>query len=119
MKVKLNNIIGSVEIIRKLTQQSLPVKLAFRFLALTKQLDEQLKTFEEARISLIKKYGEELEDGGFSVKPENVQEFSVEMNELLNEEISIEFTRINVESFPDTLELSASDLGKVEWILES
>ena len=118
MKVQLNNVVNSVEIMRKLTQQSLPVKLAYRFLSLTKQLDSHLKTFEEARVALIKKYGEAQEDGGFSVKQENIQAFSEEMNELLTEEISVEFQRISIESFPDAVELSVAELGKVEWILE-
>lgn len=118
MQVKLGQILNSVETIRKLTAAELPLKLSFRLVSLVKQLDEHLKVFEELRAALIRKYGEEIEGGAIQVKPENIETFSIEMNEALQEEVSVAFEKIHIDSFPDSVTLTASEMMTVDWLLE-
>ena len=118
MKIQLAKVVNSVQVFQKLTQQELPVKVSFRLLSLIKQLDEKLKAFEDSRVTLIKKYGENLEDGGFKVKDENLEVFQSDLNELLTEEIELDFVSIDINSLPDSISLSMAELGQIEWVFE-
>lgn len=116
MKLKIGEVVNSVETLRKVLEQSLPVKISFRLMGLVKTFDEKLKTFEEARIVLIKRLGQEDSEGTYKIKEENMDEFVVEFQSLLSEEIEIDFKKIDVETLPDSVELSVSDIQKLEWM---
>lgn len=119
MKINLNDVVNSVDIVKKLIEYKLPVKTSFRLMTLVKTLDAKLQTFEECRVSLVKKYGELNEETQqISVKPENVEEFAKEYQELLKEEFEVDFSKIGVESLPDDVSISVSELQKVSWLIE-
>lgn len=118
MKATLAQMVNSVDTIKKLTKAELPIKLAFRFISLTKQIDEKLKVFEEARVELIKKYGIPTEDGGVRVAEENVPAFNSEYSSLLSEQVELDIQKISLDAFPETLTLSATELVQIEWLIE-
>lgn len=118
MKATLAQMVNSVDTIKKLTKAELPIKLAFRFISLTKQIDEKLKVFEEARIELIKKYGTPTDDGGIRVDRENVPAFNQEYSSLLEEEVELDIQKIALDAFPDSLTLTPTELVQIEWLIE-
>lgn len=118
MQIELNKIVNSVDVFRKLSECQLPVKLGFRVLSLTKALDEKLKTFEESRIVLIKKYGSEMENGDIVVQQENMEAFNKDLMDLLSETVEVDVPAIAIDDFPDNVTLNLTDLAKVDWAIK-
>ena len=116
MLITLNDIVTSTESLRKLTTLDLPIKISFRLLELTKQLEVRLTSFEETRLTLLKKYGTQTDATNFKIEDVNVEPFSKEMEELLSEELDVNFVKISVDSLPDSISISAADLRLLSWL---
>jgi len=86
--MKMYDLKNAETALKKLVNADLPIKIAFSLSNVVDSVDEQLRKFEDFRINLIKKYGDETEKG-FEVKPENVGIFENELNELLQLDIDI------------------------------
>jgi hypothetical protein len=94
-------------------------KDSYRFNRFVKKLTSFGVDFEEVRTKLIKKYGEEDEQGNFSIPvddTEKVKDFQTEFNELLNIEFEIE--GINKVKFPMELKLSPKEMGMMEEVFD-
>jgi single-stranded DNA-specific DHH superfamily exonuclease len=102
MKIKLEKIVNSVEQLKGLQQETMPVKVSYRIKRLIDKLSPILKTYEEKRNDLVKEFGEENEDKSFQVKKENLDEFYKKLNEVLEIEEEVEFEPINIEELGDT-----------------
>jgi hypothetical protein len=105
------------EPLRRLTNERLPMKMTFRLSKMIKQMDAELETLEDARISLIKELGTEDEQGGVSVKPENVETFQKEYMELVNEDIEIDSDPLDIDDFPD-VKITTQDMMLLTPIFE-
>ena len=94
-------------------------KDSYRFNRFVKKLTSFGEDFEKVRTKLIKKYGEEDEQGNFSIPvddTEKVKDFQTEFNELLNIEFEIE--GIIKVKFPMELKLSPKEMGMMEEIFD-
>ena len=94
-------------------------KDSYRFNRFVKKLTSFGEDFEEVRTKLIKKYGEEDEQGNFSISAddtEKVKDFQIKFNELLNIEFEIE--GINKVKFPMGLKLSPKEMGLMEEVFD-
>ena len=94
-------------------------KDSYRFNRFVKKLASFGEDFEEVRTKLIKKYGEEDEQGNFSISAkdtEKVKDFQTEFNELMNIEFEIE--GINKVKFPMELKLSPKEMGMMEEVFD-
>jgi hypothetical protein len=109
IEVKLSNVIDSMPVMQKLTGVSFKGKTAFQVARLLRDLDNEIKIFNETRINLVRKYGMkdengELkvdENGNCSLEPENIETFNTELNELLNTTITLNVEPINIEDLSD------------------
>jgi arginyl-tRNA--protein-N-Asp/Glu arginylyltransferase len=72
-----------------LLAQKMPMKLKIFLHRISKMTAEENKTYEEQRLELYKKYGEE-KDQNIVLKPENVLEFNKELTEMLEAEKEID-----------------------------
>ena len=72
-----------------LLAQKMPMKLKIFLHRISKMTAEKNKTYEEQRLELYKKYGEEKEQN-IVLKPENVLEFNKELTEMLEAEKEID-----------------------------
>jgi len=114
MKIKLSEILASKEALSKILDQELPIKTSFKLTKLVKFLDPELKNIEDHRIKLIKKYGEETEEGEVAVKGiDNIRQFNTEFSSLLDEEIEIDFEPIPIDSLEKVV-LNAADVMRIE-----
>jgi len=103
----------------KLIEKEIPINAAFRLNKLIKVIDEHLNDIEEHRIKLINKYGkEDKEKNQIEVPPEKMNDFTQEINSLLNEETEVEFTPVSIDMFGDDLTLSTKDLMSLEKLIE-
>lgn len=71
MEVTLGQIFASFNLIGRIVDQSLPIKLAWRFTKLIKGLNQEYQSLEKLRDGLVRKHGEEVEGQGrrFTASP--------------------------------------------------
>jgi len=96
MNLKLHEIValhyelnGIAKQSKGLLAQKMPMKLKIFLHRISKMTAEENKTYEEQRLELYKKYGEEKEQN-IVLKPENVLEFNKELTEMLEAEKEID-----------------------------
>lgn len=96
----------------KLLGADLPINISYRFTRVTKQIQSELKHFQESFQKLVKKYGETKQEKTL-VPTEKVEEFNAEVDKLMKEEIAIDFTPICIDDLGD-IKLSAIDLVNLD-----
>jgi len=109
--MKLVDIKNAEPALRKLANAELPIKLAFQISSVIDEIDPHLSKFEEFRVSLVKKYGIETENG-IEVPKDKIGEFNDEINNLLNAEITVNITPIKLDNISDVdnVKFSVRDL---------
>ena len=115
MKLKLAEIVESVDGIKELSALKLPAKTAYQIARNMKLINAELDEFNKARSSLITdKYGVRSEDGdSFQVPPKNVEKFTKEMTDLLNMEINLDIYPVEL---TDEVLLSADTMYRISWM---
>lgn len=106
---------GFNKAMKRLNEQTLPLKTAFLLKGLNKQMQEELIKYEETRKEALTKYGEKdskgnllvSENGQVTLNPETRDSFIKELNDLLSVEIQI--TPISIVDLGDA-KLSVDDL---------
>ena len=109
IKLKISDLISSVETLQKLSQKDFKAKLAWSIARLLRAAEAEMQSFNETRMNLIKKYGEKDENGELvvddkgncKIAPDSAEQFSKELNELVESEIEINANKINIELFDD------------------
>jgi len=109
--MKLVDIKNAEPALRKLANADLPIKLAFQISSVIDEIDPHLAKFEEFRVSLVKKYGIETENG-IEVPQDKIGEFNNEINSLLNAEITAKVSPINLDDISEVenVKFSVRDL---------
>jgi hypothetical protein len=116
VKIKLIDLINSREILIKLASSRLEDGLTSLKLARnTKNINAELKIFDDVRNNLLLKYGEKKENGMVEVSAFNAEEYNKQMKEILEQEIDIDILLLNPEKTPG---FSAMELLPIEWIFE-
>lgn len=140
MKISLMEIRGLVHPLRKLAGQDLPIKISWKLLQISEQVENLNQKIEEFRINLIKKYGEKIfdvtlaEDGEhkilneaeydaadknlFSnvqskleiVNEENLQIFMKEFDELLRTEEELAIDTLSMEELGENTKITPQEL---------
>lgn len=121
INVKLSELLDSTETLKKLSQKDFKAKLAWSISRLLKAAEQEIQEFNDTRMNLINKYGEKGDDGQLvtddkgncRIVPENIQEFSNELNELINTEVEINANPIDIELLED-LEFTPTEMSQLE-----
>lgn len=99
--------------------ENLPVKTAYWINKLTKELADRAKDYEEIRIKLLEKHGNEQVDeegnstGSYHIEKENMDVFTTDFTELLEQEFEMSLKKAE---YPEELSLTPLQLGLVEDI---
>lgn len=96
-----------------LIAQKLPIKSAFAIAKLANDAAKAIKDFEDARMAIFKRLGEE-KDGKVEIKPENRDEFFKALAELLELEQDVPGEPITV---PETCELTAAQADALKGFI--
>lgn len=113
MKVKLSDVYVSVPVLTKVLDLELPINLSYKLMKVVNVLNTELKTIEEQRVKLVKKYSKNNE---INVSEENKQDFLKDFSTLLDEEIDINWEKMSIQLFGDDLKLSINDLTKIFYL---
>lgn len=116
MEVTLGQIYASFNLLSRIVDQQLPIKLAFRFTKLIRSLNQEYQSLEGLRDKLVKKYGEEQEGGAHRVTEENREGFLKEFQELLETTVEVDWEQISVDEVSDALQFSVRELANLGWL---
>jgi 5-hydroxyisourate hydrolase-like protein (transthyretin family) len=98
----------------KLLQMDLPIRAAWRLKKIKDMILKEFQSSEDSRTELIKKYGEKLENGNYSITDKSkVELFTNEFNQILSEPIKLDMIPIDISMIGD-IKLSTSDLELLE-----
>lgn len=126
MAITLKNVVFTnekfMETIKEINEsKDLAPKDSYNFFLLVQEIENYIKAFESTRIKLVQKYGTENEEKtekegvSYSFTPENMEVFSADFNELLNQTFDLQFEKIK---YPETLVLSPSQLAATKDIFD-
>ena len=98
------------------TFEDWPPKDAYWFNRFVKKMGSAQEDWNDVRIKLIKKFGDEDDEGNTKVAEVHVQAFSTALGEIMDEEFEIE--GIDKIKFPSELKLSPIEIGLVEEVFD-
>ncbi len=113
MQFKLLEVLEMKESLSNIISQPLPIKVSFKMSKIIKAIDEELEIYNNKNNDLIRKYGEETEDGKIKVSDDNRESYFKEYKELLDVDIEIQLDPISVNDLGDNLAIKPIDLYKL------
>lgn len=125
IKIKLNDVVNATKTFNKIMQQSFKGSLAFKIARLARELDTEMKTFNEERQKIIQKYGNKDENGELivdengNVKFDNtkLEEINQEFSSLLETELEINADKLPMDSI-DNFEITPQEMLNIEVFFE-
>ena len=127
MKLSNRSLLNSINVLTKLNQLELPIKVAFIILKNTKAVERELTNYFEAREKLVKQYavlneeGQAVPDeyGNLQFKDECVGKWNSDINELLDLEVSIDLQTISIDDlFRADLSMTPTELSSIEFMIK-
>ena len=123
--VKISELLNSVETLQKLSQKDFKAKLAWQIARLLKSAENEIQSFNETRMDLIRKYGEKDENGGLvtdehgncKIIESEVVNFNNELNELINSTVEINANKIGIDQL-ENLDFTPSEISILEPFIE-
>lgn len=94
--IKFKHLRNNQDFLTEIMSVQLPPRQAMKLGKAAKQLVDLFNEFENFRIELVKKYGEQNGDE-FIVKEENKADFTKEFNEALDSEVELDIEPIKIE----------------------
>lgn len=114
--MKLWQLVNSINAINELLSIKLPLKTAFKLKVFVKNIDDELKSYEEIRTNLIKELWEEV-DGNIKVKEENINEFITKLNELLEQDTKTEVIELSIDELWEW-NIDTKTLLQLDWLIK-
>ena len=103
----------------KLTRLELPANISYRLGRFLNSYSKEWLRADNARIDLVKKYGEETGDGGdHKVKSEHQKQFREEFAKLLEEEVELEIQEPVKLSELGDISLTPLDFANLQKIIK-
>ena len=126
-QLKVQELLNGLDVLEKLKDKSLPIKLSYQLARAIKTLREEKETYFQVIQELVEKYGERDENNnlkstedkkGVLIKSEYKQECFEQIDKIDKTLIKIELPEFSIEDF-DGLGLTVDEVMKSEPILFS
>lgn len=99
--------------------QKLPMKVNFYLQKNKNTLISLGQDLEDARMEVIRTYGEPSEDGAHYVIPKDkIEEAQKELNDLFALEQEVNIYKINVDSLPDDISLTTGQMEAIMFMID-
>lgn len=120
MKLKNETVFNAKESILKLKGSNLPIRIMVKVNKTARATLDQYSFIENCRQDLVRKYGEQKDDGFYVNKEdeEKIGKFYEEFKELLECEEEIDVRKVPIEDLPETVELNGYDLDALSFMFE-
>lgn len=116
--MKLKNTIfvnGFVPALGSLLGEKLPGRTAYKIARFAKEVSEKNKVYEDARIALVKQYGEEDKEKNFKVLDKNLEVFTKELNDI--QAIEEDYSLKEKIQLPKDIKISPRELIALEDVV--
>ena len=125
ISIQINDLLNTTETLQSLSQKTLKGRLAFSIAKLLKGAEQEIQQFNDTRMKIITKYGEKDENnelktdekGNCKIAPESIDEFSNELNDLLQTTVEINANKLRMEDLED-LEFTPNEMVILEPFIE-
>jgi hypothetical protein len=116
--MKVYEVHAALQPLQKLSQEALPIKVAYRLTKLIKMVEKEVKMIEEFRVQLLERYCIRNEDGSPVIEEghyavQDIGEFQAALNDLGESEAEIDFQPLKLEDLGD-IKIAPSDLFALE-----
>lgn len=120
MKLKNETVYNAKSSIEKLKGSTLPIRIMVKVNKTASAILDQYSFIENCRQDLVRKYGEQKDDGFYVNKEdeEKIGKFYEEFKELLECEEEIDVRKVPIEDLPETVELNGYDLDALSFMFE-
>ena len=125
MKIKNEVLVNSVQVLRKLNNAELPVRVSYKLAKNIKNIDKELKIYEEEKQKLINKYGEKDEEGKLKTKEDgsinitDTENWNKDIKELLEIEAEINIEKINIDELGKSdFKITPSELSLIDYMIK-
>lgn len=118
MNLTIKQAVESIAALRRLSEQTFPVKLSYKLGRVLTGIEREIVRFEKHRVQLIKKYGENVEGEQWRIDPksETFEAFSLEYEELLSIEFKTWGDPVSLDELGE-LSISPADLASLDWLI--
>lgn len=117
MKIKLKQIVESVDAIKRLVDCKVPVKTAYTLSKIVTHVNRELEAFEGIRKGIIIEYGDKTEnEGEYTFTIENAEIVNKKMQDVLDVDVDFPFEKINLYGLGDIL-IEAEVLMQLDWLV--
>ena len=125
INVTINDLLNSVEALQKLSKMDFKAKLAWQVARLLKAAESEIQSFNETRMTYIRKYGEKDENGELitdeqgncKIEPANASKFTEELNELINSEVELNASKLDFAQM-ENLMFTPSEMAVLDPFIE-
>ena len=97
MDITVRELTVGSKVLEQLLAVNLKAHVAYKVSRNARKLKYEMRDIEESQNELFKKYGTQQPNGQYMVSPEKIDEFSTEMNALMEETINIDIRPFPVE----------------------
>lgn len=97
--MKLLDLVTAREALQRLVSLELPAATSFQIARTMRPINAELQTYEQARVALVQRFGQDNGKGQTIVPPDKFVEFNIEHQTLLDVELKLDITPLS----PDVL----------------
>lgn len=116
----VQEMLNCVSVLRTINDKKMPARTAYQFARIIRELDNELKNFEETRYTLIERFGKKDENGeliqdekgNIEIFPEKKKDFDKESKDLLASKIHINCEQIDLNDILDN-EFTPNEIGEL------
>ena len=124
MKLSNEKLVNSIDVLSKLTNMELPIKLSYAFSKNITNIDRELVAYNKEKRKLIKKYGEKDKEGNLKTKEDgtinilNIDNFNKELKEILEIETEVDIHLIDLESTNVDINITPLELMLIDYMIK-
>lgn len=115
MKIKLKQLVSSIDALKNLCNERIPLSVSFELGVLIEDSEHNLKIFDETRNNFIKKIGKEQKDGSYKIEDKDTPSVEKEMADLLNIEINLSIEPIKISTLGE-IDIKPVDMHTLKWL---
>ena len=121
METTVRQLVAARSSLSKIGQKELPIKLSFKVTTILKKIQQELEAFDEERQKLAQKFNlnqnpnepkdpNSLTEEEQKQEQEKLQQFQLEINQVLDEKANVMIDSIKISEFGDDFKISPEDL---------
>lgn len=120
IEITVQEMIESVSVLREINDKKMPARTAYQFARIIREVEKELKNFQDARNKLIERFGKkdeagkliEDENGNIEIFPGKQEIFKKEADELMASKIHVNCEKIELEDILEN-EFSPAEINEL------